>query len=61
MHVAGYRVVHAQSKMMGGEDIEEPPIYRKRGSILLYGAVVFVLLSLVLFGAGSIFALNGIL
>jgi len=47
--------------MMGGEDIEEPPIYRKRGSILLYGAVVFVLLSLVLFGAGSIFALNGIL
>jgi hypothetical protein len=61
MNVAGYRVVNAQSQMAGGDQIPTPPIFEKRGTILLYGAVGFVLLALALFGAGAVFALNGIL
>lgn len=61
MLTAAYRVRNAQSQMAGGEGVEPPPIHERRANVLLFSAVGCVLLSLLLFGAGAIATMNGIL
>lgn len=61
MMVSTYRRDHAHEMTAGRPGVVTPPVHAKRGNICLWISICMLLLSLVLFGLGSAFALNGII
>lgn len=61
MDHACYKVVNAQSRMAGMEEVVVPPLHETRGMRWLYSSVLLLLGALIMFATGALVTLNAII